>query len=124
LRHVVQSINRDRVRDLKLARARATQLAEVRAQAELFTDRFRERANVSSGRANHAHKQIAGAVVVSFQQRPVARERFELAHGDARGFSFDLFSAPRELVKLFPGNLFRRIHRRGLLNLAAQRSEG
>ena len=93
----------------------------MRAETEPFTEIFRERADIGACGTDHAHREIARAVLIFFQQFAVALNGFKRANRDAHRRALNLFAAPRQLIEFFSLNFFRRVHRRRLIDLAAQR---
>ena len=110
-----------RLCDFETARACATKFGQVRAEAEPFTKVFSQRAHISAGGTPHAHREIACPVLIFSQQLAVALNGFKGANRDWHGSALNFFAAPREFIKLLSFDLLRRIHRRGLINFAAQR---
>src|ERR1043165_9524213 len=88
--------------------------------AEPLADCFGKRADVSSGGADDAHGKIASSILVRFPKRAIEMQSLKLMDCDFDRLPLDSNSAPRQLIKLAPFNLLRRIHRRRLLYLSSQ----
>src|SRR6185295_8966446 len=81
---------------------------------------FRKRANVSSGRTRDSHFEIEGAVEIVFQQFTARLDGLKTMNANPHRFSFHLFTAAREFVKLLAALLLGGKHRRHLIDVATQ----
>src|ERR1041384_2622681 len=102
----LQLFERDCLGDWKVADSGSSQLSQVRANVQTFSEIFCKRSDVRARGTRHARMKVEGAVKVVLDQLPARFDSFELVNTNVYRFSLNTLTAARELVEFFALDFF------------------